>query len=66
MNSAHLKPVLILLTALFILFMLTGCVVAPYAEPVVVAPPPPPRAVVVRPAYGHYHQHYGPRWRHWC
>ena len=53
MNTAHIKPVLILLTALFILFMLSGCVVAPYPEPVVVAPPPP-AAVVVRPAYGYH------------
>jgi len=59
MNPAHIKPALILLTALFILFMLSGCVVAPYAEPVVVAPPPP-AAVVVRPAYV-YHP-YGPHW----
>ena len=62
MNTAHLKPLLILLTALFILFMLSGCVVAPYAEPVVVAPPPP-AAVVVRPAYGHAYRPYGPYWR---
>ena len=61
MNPAHIKPALILLTALFILFMLSGCVVAPYAEPVVVAPSPPPAAVVVRPAYV-YHP-YGPYWR---
>ena len=62
MNTAHLKPVLILLTALFILFMLSGCVVAPYPEPVVVAPPPPPAAVVVRPAYGYHYRPYGPYW----
>ena len=60
-----MKPILIILTCVFILFMLSGCVVAPYAEPVAVAPPPPQRAVVVRPAHGHYHPHYGPRWRHW-
>ena len=58
-----MKPILIILTCVFILFMLSGCVVAPYAEPVVVAPPPPPRTVVVRPAYGHYH--HGPGWRRW-
>ena len=54
MNPAQIKPVLILLTALFILFMLSGCVVAPYPEPVVVA----------RPAYDyHYDHHRGPYWR---
>jgi hypothetical protein len=55
-----LKPALLLLTCLFILFMLSGCVVAPY-EPVVYAAPPPPAAVVVRPAYRH-HYHHGHRW----
>ena len=45
MNAADIKPVLILLTSLFILFMLSGCVVAPYPE----------RAVVVRPAPAHYY-----------
>jgi len=42
--------------------MLSGCVVAPYAEPVVVAPPPP-AAVIVRPSYGHPYRPYGPYWR---
>ena len=61
MNPTLIKPVLLLATCLFILFMLSGCVVAPY-EPVVYAAPPPPRAaVVVRPAYGRYH-HHGHRW----
>ena len=55
-----MKPVLIVLTSLFILFMLSGCVVAPIPEPVVVAPAP--RAVVVRPAPA-YHYHPGPYWR---
>ena len=58
-----MKPILIILTCVFILFMLSGCVVAPYAEPVVVAPPPPPAAFVVRPAYGHAYRPYGPYWR---
>jgi len=58
-----MKPILIILTCVFILFMLSGCVVAPYAEPVVVAPPPPPAAVVVRPAYGYAYRPYGPYWR---
>jgi len=31
-----MKPILIILTCVFILFMLSGCVVAPYPEPVVV------------------------------
>jgi hypothetical protein len=57
-----MKPILIILTCVFILFMLSGCVVAPYAEPVVVAPPAP-AAVVVRPAYGHPYRPYGPYWR---
>ena len=48
-----MKPVLIIVTCAFILFMLSGCVVAPY-DPVVYAAPPPPTAVVVRPAYGHH------------
>jgi hypothetical protein len=61
MNAANIKPVLILLTSLFILFMLSGCVVAPYPEPVVVAPPPR-AAVVVRPAPAYYY-HPGPYWR---
>ena len=63
MNPTLIKPVLIVLTGLFIVFMLSGCVVAPY-EPVVVAPPPP-AAVVVRPAHGHYHHgyHHGRHWR---
>ena len=60
MNVTHIKPVLILLTSVFILFMLSGCVVAPIPEPVMVAPPPP-AAVVVRPARGYYHP--GPYWR---
>ena len=50
-----MKPVLIVLTSVFILFMLSGCVVAPY-DPVVYAAPPPPAAVVVRPAYGRHYQ----------
>lgn len=62
MNPTHIKPVLIVLTGIFILFMLSGCVVAPY-EPVVVAAPPPPAAVVVRPGYGRYHHGY--HGRHW-
>ena len=57
-----MKPILIILTCVFILFMLSGCVVAPYAEPVVVAPPPP-AAVIVRPSYGHPYRPYGPYWR---
>jgi hypothetical protein len=61
MNPTLIKPVLIVITSLFILFMLSGCVVAPY-EPVVYAAPPPPAAVVVRPAYGH-HYHHGHRWQ---
>ena len=59
-----MKPILILATCVFILFMLSGCVVAPYPEPVVVAPPPP-AAVVVRPAYGHHYHHHGRHWRRW-
>lgn len=48
-----MKPILIILTCVFILFMLSGCVVAPYPEPVVVA----------RPAYDyHYDHHRGPYW----
>jgi len=62
MNATQIKPLLILLTCVFILFMLSGCVVAPYPEPVVVAPPPPP-AVVVRPAYAYHYHPYGPYWR---
>ena len=58
MNPTLIKPVLILLTSLFILFMLSGCVVAPY-DPVVYAAPPRP-ATVVGPGYGH---HYGHRWQ---
>jgi hypothetical protein len=63
MNPTLIKPVLILLTSLFILFMLSGCVVAPY-DPVVYAAPPRPATVVVRPAHGHY-DHHGHRtyWR---
>lgn len=58
-----MKPFLIVLTCAFILFMLSGCVVAPY-EPVAYAAPPPPRAaVIVRPAYGHHHRHHGHRWQ---
>jgi hypothetical protein len=61
-----MKPLLIVLTCAFILFMLSGCVVAPY-EPVAYAAPPPPRAaVIVRPAYGHHHRHHRQhrhRWR---
>jgi hypothetical protein len=56
-----MKPVLIVLTCAFILFMLSGCVAVPY-EPVVYAAPPPPAMVVVRPAYGHYYGR-GPYWR---
>ena len=57
-----MKPILIVLTCAFILFMLSGCVVAPY-EPVAYSAPPPPRAaVIVRPAYGHHHRHHGHRW----
>jgi hypothetical protein len=51
-----MKPILIILTCAFILFMLSGCVVAPYPEPV----------VAVRPAYDyhhHHHYHRGPYWR---
>ena len=55
-----MKPVLIILTCVFILFMLSGCVVAPY-EPAVYAAPPRPATVVVRPGYGHHH--YGHRWQ---
>ena len=47
-----MKPVLIILTCVFILFMLSGCVVAPYPE----------RTVVVRPAPAYYY-HPGPYWR---
>ena len=46
-----MKPVLIILTCVFILFMLSGCVVAPY-----------PERVVVRPAPAHDY-HPGPYWR---
>ncbi len=45
-----MKPILIILTCVFILFMLSGCVVAPYPEPVAVAAP------------HHYHPD-GPYWR---
>ena len=55
-----MKPLLIVLTCAFILFMLSGCVVAPYEPVAYVAPPPPRAAVIVRPAYGHHHRH---RWR---
>ena len=49
-----MKPILIILTCVFILFMLSGCVVAPYPEPV----------VAVRPACDyHYYHHRGPYWR---
>jgi hypothetical protein len=51
-----MKPVLIILTCVFILFMLSGCVVAPY-DPVVYAAPPRPATVVMRPAHGHYYHH---------
>ena len=56
-----MKPVLIILTCVFIIFMLSGCVVAHY-DPVVYAAPPRPAAVVVRPAYCH-HYHHGHRWQ---
>ena len=55
-----MKPILIILTCVFILFMLSGCVVAPYPEPVVVAPPPPRAAIVVQPSYGYRYHPYGP------
>lgn len=57
-----MKPILIVLTCAFILFMLSGCVVAPYEPVAYVAPPPPRAAVIVRPAYGHHHRH-GHRWQ---
>lgn len=56
-----MKPLLIVLTCAFILFMLSGCVVAPYEPVAYVAPPPPRAAVIVRPAYGHHH--HGHRWQ---
>lgn len=58
MNPTLIKPVLIVLTGLFIVFMLGGCVVVP-AEPVTYAEP--------APRYGHpHHSHrhgYRPYWR---
>ena len=62
MNARDIRALLLFLTAVFILFMLSGCVVAPYPEPVVVAPPPP-RAVVVRPAHGYHYYERGRYWR---
>jgi hypothetical protein len=53
-----MKPTSIVGAALLLASTLTGCVVAPVAEPVVYAAPPPPAAVVVHPAYGRYHHHY--------
>ena len=55
-----MKPALIVITCIFILVMLSGCVAVPYPEPVVYAAPPPP-AVVVRPAYGYHHHYHGHR-----
>ena len=57
-----MKPILIVLACAFILFMLSGCVVAPY-EPVAYAAPPPRAAVIVRPAYGQHHRHHSHRWQ---
>jgi hypothetical protein len=55
MRPALLQPILIVLTCVFILFMLSGCVVAPYPEPV----------VYEAPRHHHYHGH-RPHWRqHW-
>jgi hypothetical protein len=54
MNPSLIKPALIVLTGLFIVVMLNGCVVVP-AEPVAHVAP--------APAYGHQHHHRGHR--HW-
>jgi hypothetical protein len=62
-----MKLTLIAGAALVLASTLTGCVVAPYPEPVAYGPygPPPPPApvVVVRPAYGYYYHRGGPYWR---
>jgi hypothetical protein len=61
-----MKLTLIAGAALVLASTLTGCVVAPYPEPVAYGPygpPPPAPVVVVRPAYGYYYHRGGPYWR---
>jgi hypothetical protein len=49
-----MKPILVGVATL-VLSALGGCVVAPYAEPVVYS----------QPSHGHYHQHYRGARPHW-
>jgi len=51
MRPALIQPILIVLACAFILFMLSGCVVAPYPERAGYGPKP------------HYDHHHGRYWR---